>query len=175
MWGFPGKQLVFMGCEFGQRTEFNESASLEWWVCDLWGHQGLQHLFKDMNSLYRELPALYQLDNSPAGFQWLVSDDAGGNVLAWLRRDESGQVIACITNFSSEPHNYYGLGLPAPGVWREILNTDAECYSGTGKFGNSGVVRAREIPDGAGWPAAATICVPPLGTLWLKHEPVGLE
>ncbi len=171
MWGFPGKQLIFMGCEFGQRTEFNESASLEWWVCDLWGHQGLQHLFKDMNSLYRDLPALYELDNSPAGFQWLVSDDAGGNVLAWLRRDEAGQVIACITNFSSEPHNYYGLGLPEPGVWREILNTDAEFYSGTGQFGNSGVVRAREIPDGSGWPAAATICVPPLATLWLKHEP----
>ncbi len=112
MWAFPGKQLLFMGCEFGQRTEFNESASLEWWVSDLWGHHGLQRMVKDLNELYRSHPALWELDCDPAGFRWINADDAGANTYSWVRSDGAGQQIAVVVNFSSEPWTRYRIGLP---------------------------------------------------------------
>ena len=86
MWSFPGKQLIFMGQEFGQRHEFDESASLEWFVADLWGHGGLKRLFRDLNMIYKENPALWQLDSDPRGFEWINADDAGNNLFSWLRR-----------------------------------------------------------------------------------------
>ncbi|HNV10673.1 MAG TPA: 1,4-alpha-glucan branching protein GlgB [Propionibacteriaceae bacterium] len=169
MWAFPGKQLIFMGQEFAQRAEFNESASLEWWVSDMWGHGGMKRLFKDLNEIYRETPALWELDSDPAGFQWINADDAGGNVYAWLRKDSKGGMIACLTNFSASPHHTYGIGLPQAGVWTEVLNTDSPTYDGDGAFGNLGQVIAREVADG-GWPARATVSLPPLGSVWLRYS-----
>jgi len=169
MWAFPGKQLIFMGQEFAQRAEFNESASLEWWVSDMWGHGGMKRLFKDLNEIYRETPALWELDSDPAGFQWINADDAGGNVYAWLRKDSKGGMIACLTNFSASPHHTYGIGLPQAGVWNEVLNTDSPTYDGDGAFGNLGQVIAREVADG-GWPARATVSLPPLGSVWLRYS-----
>ncbi len=89
MWSHPGKQLLFMGSEFGQRSEFNESAGLEWWVSDLWGgHRGgVQLLMRRLNEVYRHVPALWKLDTDPAGFRWIDADDAGGNVFSYLRND----------------------------------------------------------------------------------------
>jgi 1,4-alpha-glucan branching enzyme len=170
MWSFPGKQLVFMGCEFGQRREFNESVSLEWWVSDLWGHHGLQRLFRDLNRVYRERPALWTLDNDPKGFQWLNADDGAANVFSWVRSDGKGDLVACVVNFSAQPHATYSLGLPQSGVWTEILNTDSSTYDGTNTYGNMGQVTAYDVPF-RGFDASATVAVPALGAIWLHWDP----
>ncbi|PIE21232.1 MAG: 1,4-alpha-glucan branching enzyme [Arachnia propionica] len=170
MWSFPGKQLLFMGSEFGHRPEFNESTSLEWWVDALWGHGGLQRLIRDLNRIYRANPALYQLDSESAGFTWINADDPQHNTFSWVRHDEDGSAIACITNFSPEPLPEYVIGLPAAGTWEEILNTDVATYDGSGQYGNLGAVQAEEKPWGH-FPATAQVCVPPLGAVWLRWEP----
>ncbi|WP_203566363.1 1,4-alpha-glucan branching protein GlgB [Aestuariimicrobium ganziense] len=170
MWSFPGKQLLFMGQEFAQRAEFSEERGLDWWTADMWGHRGVKELLRDLNHIYRAEPALWELDNDPAGFQWINADDSGANVFSWLRRDSSGSVLACITNYSPEPHTAYHIGLPKSGVWREILNTDSPVYDGTGNYGNLGQVVARGVPGDHGAMAGATVCLPPLGAVWLKWD-----
>jgi 1,4-alpha-glucan branching enzyme len=169
MWAFPGKQLIFMGCEFGQRREFNESVSLEWWVSDLWGHHGLQRLFRDLNQVYTKYPALWALDSDPKGFAWINADDAAANVFSWVRSDSHGDLVACIVNFSATPHATYGIGLPKAGIWTEILNTDASVYDGTNTYGNMGEVTAYEMPS-HGFDASATVAVPALGAVWLHFD-----
>lgn len=171
MWSFPGKQLVFMGQEFGQRHEFDESVSLEWFVADLWGHGGLKRLFRDLNKIYKENPALWQLDSDPRGFEWINADDAGNNLFSWLRRSDDGSTIACFTNFSPNPQTDYRIGLPMEGVWTEILNTDSLEYNGTGEFGNLGQIVATPLPAPDRFRAVATVCVPPMGSVWLRHNP----
>lgn len=171
MWSFPGKQLVFMGQEFGQRHEFDESISLEWFVADLWGHGGLKRLFRDLNKIYKENPALWQLDSDPRGFEWINADDAGNNLFSWLRRSDDGSTIACFTNFSPNPQTDYRIGLPMEGVWTEILNTDSLEYDGTGEFGNLGQIVATPLPAPDRFRAVAAVCVPPMGSVWLRHNP----
>lgn len=171
MWSFPGKQLVFMGQEFGQRHEFDESVSLEWFVADLWGHGGLKRLFRDLNKIYKENPALWQLDSDPRGFEWINADDAGNNLFSWLRRSDDGSTIACFTNFSPNPQTDYRIGLPMEGVWTEILNTDSLEYDGTGEFGNLGQIVATPLPAPDRFRAVAAVCVPPMGSVWLRHYP----
>lgn len=171
MWSFPGKQLVFMGQEFGQRHEFDESVSLEWFVADLWGHGGLKRLFRDLNKFYKENPALWQLDSDPRGFEWINADDAGNNLFSWLRRSDDGSTIACFTNFSPNPQTDYRIGLPMEGVWTEILNTDSLEYDGTGEFGNLGQIVATPLPAPDRFRAVAAVCVPPMGSVWLRHNP----
>ena len=171
MWSFPGKQLVFMGQEFGQRHEFDESVSLEWFVADLWGHGGLKRLFRDLNKIYKENPAVWQLDSDPRGFEWINADDAGNNLFSWLRRSDDGSTIACFTNFSPNPQTDYRIDLPMEGVWTEILNTDSLEYDGTGEFGNLGQIVAAPLPAPDRLRAVATVCVPPMGSVWLRHNP----
>ncbi|MCM8898770.1 1,4-alpha-glucan branching protein GlgB [Cutibacterium acnes] len=171
MWSFPGKQLVFMGQEFGQRHEFDESVSLEWFVADLWGHGGLKRLFRDLNKIYKENPALWQLDSDPRGFEWINADDAGNNLFSWLRRSDDGSTIACFTNFSPNPQTDYRIDLPMEGVWTEILNTDSLEYDGTGEFDNLGQIVAAPLPAPDRLRAVATVCVPPMGSVWLRHNP----
>ena len=171
MWSFPGKQLVFMGQEFGQRHEFDESVSLEWFVADLWGHGGLKRLFRDLNKIYKENPALWQLDSDPRGFEWINADDAGNNLFSWLRRSDDGSTIACFTNFSPNPQTDYRIDLPMEGVWTEILNTDSLEYDGAGEFGNLGQIVAAPLPAPDRLRAVATVCVPPMGSVWLRHNP----
>ena len=171
MWSFPGKQLVFMGQEFGQRHEFDESVSLEWFVADLWGHGGLKRLFRALNKMYKENPALWQLDSDPRGFEWINADDAGNNLFSWLRRSDDGSTIACFTNFSPNPQTDYRIDLPMEGVWTEILNTDSLEYDGTGEFGNLGQIVAAPLPAPDRLRAVATVCVPPMGSVWLRHNP----
>jgi 1,4-alpha-glucan branching enzyme len=158
-----------MGCEFGQRPEFNEATSLEWWVSELWGHGGLQRLFRDLNHTYRSNPALYKLDSDPAGFSWINADDNSRNALAWVRHDGAGNHVACVTNFSPDPLVDYEIGLPEAGAWEEILNTDAPIYDGSGEFGNLGEVSALDEPWGH-FPARARVTVPPLGSIWLSRS-----
>lgn len=166
MWAHPGKQLLFMGQEFGQPSEWSEERGLDWWILDQPTHRGLWDLVAQLNSLYRSHPALWQLDDDPAGFDWLDGSDAAGNVVAFLRWDKEGNPIAVLMNFSGNPHSDYRIGLPFAGEWEELLNTDAEAFGGSG-VGNLGVVAAVEEPW-AGRPASALVTLPPLGGLWLR-------
>jgi 1,4-alpha-glucan branching enzyme len=166
MWASPGKQLIFMGAELGQESEWSESRDLDWWLLDLPDHAGLQRLVRDLNTNYRDMPALWSRDADAGAFSWLVADDSNANVFAFARFGTDGSVVACISNFSPVPHDRYLLGLPRPGVWTERLNSDAGIYSGTG-IGNMGRVVAESVPH-LGQPASATLRVPPLGTVWLS-------
>ncbi|MCW2702735.1 MAG: glgB [Blastococcus sp.] len=179
MWAHPGKQLLFMGSEFGQDAEWAESRSLDWWHLDDPAHRGILQLVTDLNSRYKALDALWSLDVDPAGFQWIDANDATGNVLSFLRYgkpaasdngtgDGTGSALACVANFSGSPHHGYRIGLPRPGHWREVLNSDADGYGGSG-VGNFGGIEAVAEPW-HGQPYSATVAAPPLGTVWFLHE-----
>jgi 1,4-alpha-glucan branching enzyme len=171
MWAHPGKQLLFMGSEFGQGNEWSEQQGLDWWVLQYDYHSGVQRLTRDLNTTYRDLPALWSQDTVPDGFGWIDSNDAHGNVLSFLRfgaQEHGVPVLACVANFSSMPHSDYRMGLPLAGRWREVLNTDAASYGGSG-MGNLGIVQAIPKPW-HGRPASASIVLPPLSVLWLAPE-----
>jgi 1,4-alpha-glucan branching enzyme len=165
MWAHPGKQLLFMGSEFGQESEWSEARSLDWWLHDLPDHRGVFQLIRDLNHTYRAHPALWTQDAEPEGFQWIDANDAEGNVLSFLRWGSDGSSVAVVCNFAGTPHEGYRLGLPMAGEWREIVNTDADLYAGSG-VGNMGAVWAEET-SWHGQPASATLRLPPLGVLWL--------
>ncbi|MBV9446870.1 MAG: 1,4-alpha-glucan branching protein GlgB [Streptosporangiaceae bacterium] len=169
MWAHPGKQLLFMGSEWGQGSEWSADNGLDWWVLDFDVHQGVQLLSRDLNRIYRDTPALWELDSSPDGFSWIDSNDAQGNTLSFLRVDRSSGILVCIANFSAIPHENYRVGLPQAGRWREVLNTDAGVYGGSG-VGNMGAVEAIDEPW-HGRPASADIILPPLGVVWLVPDP----
>jgi 1,4-alpha-glucan branching enzyme len=142
-------------------------------VLDFDVHQGVQRLSRDLNAAYRAHAALWEQDASPDGFRWIDANDAQGNVLSFLRfpladSAEAGRVVACIANFSAVPHLGYKVGLPVAGRWREVINTDAIVYGGSGT-GNLGGIEAEAEPW-HGLPASASITVPPLGVLWLTPE-----
>ncbi|SEF80265.1 1,4-alpha-glucan branching enzyme [Thermomonospora echinospora] len=172
MWAHPGKQLLFMGGEFGQGGEWAEERPLDWWLLDDAGegsgHIGVQKLVRDLNRVYQESPALHTIDNEPGGFHWIDASDAGGNTLSFLRYGSDGSVMACVVNFAGQPHENYRIGLPRAGRWREVLNTDAFEYGGSG-VGNMGHIEAIDEPCHA-QPASATMRVPPLGAVWLVPE-----
>jgi 1,4-alpha-glucan branching enzyme len=165
MWAHPGKQLLFMGGEFGQPSEWSESRSLEWDLLEQPLHQGVQELVRDLNTLYRSSPALYSEDVRPSGFQWIDANDSAGNVLSFLRNGTDGSRVACVANFAGVPHRDYRVGLPSAGEWLEVLNTDAESYGGSG-VGNMGRVTAQTEPW-HGMPASAVLQLPPSGVLFL--------
>ncbi|MDX6267842.1 MAG: 1,4-alpha-glucan branching enzyme [Frankiales bacterium] len=168
MWAHPGKQLLFMGSEFAQESEWSEARSLDWWLMDNSDHRGVALLVKDLNSVYRASPALWSQDTDAAGFSWIDANDATGNVLSFLRFGTDGTAMACVSNFAGMPHEGYRIGLPWAGEWREVLNTDAEAYHGSG-VGNLGAVTAVE-ESWHGQPASATLRVPPLATVWLASS-----
>ncbi len=169
MWGYPGKKLLFMGQEFGQRSEWNFDAGLDWWILDYAPHRGLQALVRDLNRLHREKPALHARDCEPEGFQWITVDDAMQSVFAWLRWGGPGaKPIAVVSNFTPEPRHNYRIGLPYPGRWREIFNSDAPAYGGSG-MGNFGAVTALEGPS-HGYAAFAEIALPPLATVYFEFD-----
>ncbi|MCA4135719.1 1,4-alpha-glucan branching protein GlgB [Arthrobacter sp. M4] len=165
-WAHPGKQLIFMGTEFGQEAEWSEQHGLDWYLADIPSHQGLQLLTKELNELYRSTPALHDKDNEPSGFQWINGGDADRNVLSFIRWGADGNPLVCAVNFSGGPHNNYLLGVPAAGEWEEVLNTDAEVYGGSGVV-NGGALTA-EVAPMDGQPATLTVTLPPLGASWFK-------
>jgi 1,4-alpha-glucan branching enzyme len=169
MWAHPGKQLLFMGAEFGQEAEWAESRSLDWWLLDQPVHAGVLQLVRDLNSLYRETPPLWEGDNDPASFEWIDANDAVHNVFSFIRKDREGHPLVCLVNFAGTPHEDYRVGLPEAGAWEEVLNTDAEGYGGSG-VGNLGRVEADETPW-HGRPASAQLRLPPLGAVWLRPAP----
>ncbi|HTP17610.1 MAG TPA: 1,4-alpha-glucan branching protein GlgB [Streptosporangiaceae bacterium] len=196
MWAHPGKQLVFMGSEFGQPGEWSQQNGLDWQLLDQGRHAGVRRLVDDLNRAYVQRPAMWRLDRDPAGFEWIDANDSAGNVLSFLRyagpddgagrldgdgaggsehegggaaRAASQQTVACIANFSGVPHESYRIGLPRPGRWVELINTDAGIYGGSG-VGNLGAVEAVAEPC-HGLPASVVLRLPPMGVLWLAPEP----
>ncbi|GAA3054620.1 1,4-alpha-glucan branching enzyme [Actinokineospora globicatena] len=167
MWAHPGKQLLFMGGEFGQVREWSESRSLDWELTDQPLHRGIGALVRDLNGVYREQPALYLDDSRPEGFSWVDANDSAGNVLSFLRLGGDTELL-CVANFSGSPHHDYRVGVPSTGLWREVVNTDAESYGGSG-VGNLGGVTATDKPW-HGRPASLVLQLPPQGVVWLTPD-----
>jgi 1,4-alpha-glucan branching enzyme len=168
MWAHPGKQLLFMGQEFGQESEWSEGRSLDWWLLDQPDHSALTRLIGDLNAHYRGNPALWSMDTEPHGFEWIDANDASGDTFSWVRRGDGGELLVCVVNFSAVPHFEYRIGLPTDGTWREVVNTDALEYGGSG-VGNFGAVQAEDVAW-HGRPVSARLSVPPLGAVWLVPE-----
>ncbi len=171
-WAHPGKQLVFMGTELAQDNEWAEARELDWWLLQDDGHRGVQSLVRDLNAVYGDTAALWRLDHDPAGFAWIDANDAGHNAFSFVRRTPGEPDLVCVANFAAVPHHGYRLGLPSPGRWAEVLNTDAEAYGGSG-VGNLGVIEAIAAPPlesraPGGSPAYADLTLPPLATIWLR-------
>ncbi|HMO67442.1 MAG TPA: 1,4-alpha-glucan branching protein GlgB [Novosphingobium sp.] len=159
MWGYPGKKLLFMGQEFAQRREWSEDCALDWELRAAPAHEGVRRLVRDLNRLYRARPSLHARDCEGEGFEWLVVDDAPASVFAWLRKAPGHAPVAVVCNMTPVTHDHYRLPLPIDGQWREIMNSDAAIYGGSGK-GNLGSVNASH--------GAAHIVLPPLATIMLE-------
>jgi 1,4-alpha-glucan branching enzyme len=169
MWGHPGKKLIFMGDEIAQWREWSEERELDWGLLQHAPHQGVQALLRDLNRLYRAQPALHRRDASQDGFRWIDADDAEHSTFTWLRFGAAEDPpVAVLCNFTPEPQAGHLVGLPRAGRWREVLNTDAVCYGGSG-MGNLGGVDAVATPHG-GFPASARVVLPPLAVVWLVAE-----
>ncbi|MBE6478493.1 MAG: 1,4-alpha-glucan branching protein GlgB [Propionibacteriaceae bacterium] len=170
MWAFPGKQLLFMGQEFGERAEWNEEAGLEWWVDGLQWHRGLRDMMREINLVQAATPALYERDCEPDGFSWINANDWMANTFSWLRygADHDREIVACVANFSPEPYEQYAIRVPRPGVWREILNTSDTRWDGDGGYEN-GTLTTFVGEDGTD---QLMVRIPPLAGLWLAYDPV---
>ena len=169
-WAHPGKQLLFMGQEFAQRSEWSEERGVDWFQLDEGSFStGVQRMVRDINGVYRDKRALWSRDSTADGYSWIDANDSANNVLSFLRYGDDGSVLACVFNFSGAEHSRYQLGLPHAGTWREVLNTDATIYNGAGA-GNFGAVEATEVPW-HGRPASAVMVLPPLGALWFEPVP----
>ncbi|HEX2240837.1 MAG TPA: 1,4-alpha-glucan branching protein GlgB [Actinomycetota bacterium] len=167
MWAHPGKKLLFMGGEFGQVREWNHDTSIDWHLLEYPDHKGVQQLVADMNRAYSEHPALWELDADPDGFRWIDANDADNNVISFIRKDSAGKCVVCVANFSPIPRTGFRVGLPKPGDYKEILNTDAAAYGGT-NLGNMGTVVAKPVPW-HGLEQSALLTLPPLGVVWLAE------
>jgi 1,4-alpha-glucan branching enzyme len=165
MWAHPGKKLLFMGCEFGQYEEWSADGQLSWDQAARGPHAGLAKLVGDLNSGYRDRAALHELDYNTAGFDWVDGGAQADNVIAFLRWDAARQSpLLCVCNFSPVPRPDYHLGVPTPGTWTEVLNTDAAHYGGSG-VGNLGA-RDTVATGGHGHPQSLPVNLPPLATVW---------
>jgi len=167
MYGHPGKNMLFMGGEFGQWWEWNHDDSLQWHLCQHESHAGLQRYVRDLNRLYRNEPALYEIDYDWTGFQWIDINDTENSVISFLRKakGQNNQVV-CVCNFTPVPRHGYRIGVPSLGYYRELLNSDAETYGGS-NMGNGGGVMAEPI-SAHGFPNSIVLTLPPLSALYFK-------
>lgn len=165
-WAHPGKKLLFMGCEFGQASEWSEGRSLDWWHTEDHLHDGIRRLVGDLNAVYRSSPALWSRDDDPAGFRWIDADDAARNVISFVRYDNENNPVVVVINFAGVPHEGYRLAFPHAGAWDETLNTDATIYGGSG-VGNQGRVEVSRSPH-KGFEASATVRLPPFGAVYFR-------
>jgi 1,4-alpha-glucan branching enzyme len=161
----PGKKLMFMGGEFGQGHEWREREELSWQLLQWPSHQGIQHLARDLNRLYAELPALHELDFSAEGFSWIDCHDADQSVISWLRYTRGGGFAVVVLNLTPVPRQNYRIGVPAAGEYRELLNSDSRHYGGS-DLGNAGVIQAR-AESWMGRPACLVLTLPPLAGIVL--------
>ncbi len=167
MWTFPGKKLLFMGCEIAQWTEWNNDTSLDWGLLDQPLHRGMQTLVADLNRLYAAEPALHATDSRPEGFHWAVADDAQNSIYAFVRQTtDEGDHLLVVSNMTPVPRSDYRIGVPKAGQWREVLNTDSGLYGG-GNIGNGGTVATDDIPA-HGHATSLNLTLPPLATMVLK-------
>ncbi|HST18919.1 MAG TPA: 1,4-alpha-glucan branching protein GlgB [Gaiellaceae bacterium] len=170
MWAHPGKKLLFMGGELATPWEWSERDELPWALLDHLEHSGVRDLVRDLNAVYRDEPALWEVDFSHDGFRWLEPNDAANNALAFMRLSRDGtRKLICIANLSPVPRERYRVGLPDGGSWSEVLNTDSSYYGGSGT-GNLGAVEAQRR-EWHSQPFSADVTLPPLGVVWLRPEP----
>jgi 1,4-alpha-glucan branching enzyme len=168
MYAQSGKKLLFMGGEFGQWREWVHDESLEWHLLQYPPHYGLQRWVSDLNRFYRSQPALYQLDFDQAGFEWIDCNDVEHSVVSLVRKGRStDDSVVIVCNFTPSTHSNYRIGLPQAGFWRELLNSDATEYGGSGQ-GNMGGVEAAPVPL-HGRPYSMTFTLPPLAAVFFKH------
>jgi len=163
MYTTPGKKLLFMGDDIAQRNEWYHEASLDWHLLKSSMHEGVQKLVRDLNVLYERCPQLHVHDCEPQGFQWVDCQDVDQSVLSYLRKDDSGEPILTVLNFTPVPRGHYIIGVPKEGFWKEILNTDATAYGGSG-MGNYGGVESTKM-DAHSFNHAIQITLPPLGAV----------
>jgi 1,4-alpha-glucan branching enzyme len=169
MWAHPGKKLLFMGGELAQESEWSHERSLDWHLLERPEHAGIQSLVRDLNRLYREEPALWEVDSDPSGFWWIEPNDADSNVIAFARASRDGErVVVFVANLSPVPRQGYRLGLPRACRWREAINTDSTYYGGS-DVGNLGGVEPEAIPW-HGQPVSAEVTLPPLAAVWLVPD-----
>jgi 1,4-alpha-glucan branching enzyme len=169
MWSHPGKKLLFMGSEFGQRREWQHEESLEWWVLQYPEHGGLMHWVADLNRVYRDEPALHEVDFNPDGFEWIDNCDTQFSTLAFVRKPRDWKnMVLVVCNFTPLPRENHIVGVPLPGFWREVLNSDASCYGGSG-MGNLGGVTSHPVPAHGRY-HAIRITLPPLAVVYFKYE-----
>ncbi len=161
MWAHPGKKLLFMGSEFAQNDEWNESAGLQWYLTEFAEHQGVQRVVADLNATYKQTAALWERDTNPEGFSWLVGNDGAANIVAFTRWDDHATALVSVTNFSPVPHESYQLPFPSTGTWIEVVNTDDLSYGGSG-IRNADVNVAQS--------QMASVRIPPLATVWFKRS-----
>ena len=167
MWTYPGKKLLFMGSEFAQDREWNHDTGLDWELLDVPEHRGIQHLLRDLNGIYRDVPALHQGDCDPAGFRWVVVQDEENSVFGYLRQALDGSApVLVLCNFTPMARHGYRVGVPSAGRWTELFNSDAAQYGGSG-LGNGGAAEAEAVPA-HGLPTSLVLTLPPLATLVLR-------
>ena len=165
MWAHPGKQLLFMGGELAQSSEWGESRSLDWHLLDFDEHRGIQHLIRTLNHTYVNEPALFTDDFTHEGFEWIDASDVDNNILSFLRKSKDGsRTLVCVANLAPVPRHDYRIGLPQGGAWREVFNSDWSEFGGSGV--SNGEVQSHE-ESWHGRPHSATVTLPPLGVVWL--------
>ncbi len=170
MYAHPGKKLLFMGGEFGQGREWNHDASLDWHQLEYPVHQGVQRWVKELNHFYRNEPAVYEQDFSPAGFEWVNFNDWEQSTVSFLRKGKSDDdVVLVVCNFTPMPRYNYRVGVPRGGFWKEVLNSDAGEYGGSG-HGNMGGMDAAPVPFYGQYDYSLSLTLPPLGILFFKWE-----
>jgi 1,4-alpha-glucan branching enzyme len=167
MFSYPGKKLLFMGCEFGQGTEWNCETSLDWYVLDYPTHQGLQKLVADLNTVYKETPALHAHDFDPHGFEWIECNDREHSVLSYLRKDGNSFIVN-VFNFTPIPRENYRIGVPEAGSYEIIINSDSEFYSGS-NFHNESVIQSEDLGCNDR-PHSIVVNLPPLSGLIIKKQ-----
>jgi 1,4-alpha-glucan branching enzyme len=167
MWGHPGKKLIFMGGEIAQWREWNHDSSIDWDLLDSPRHRGIQTLVRNLNVLYRQETSLYQRDSVSTGFRWVIGDDSANSVFAFLRfGDDDRQMVLVVCNMTPVPRVDYGIGVPRPGYWRELLNTDSDAYGGS-NLGNAGGVNS-VATSMHGEAQSLFLTLPPLATIFLS-------
>ena len=167
MWARSGKKILFMGGEFGQWNEWSHDRSLDWHLLADRDHRGVQTLVRDLNNIYRREPALWEADHDASGFRWIDANDGDENIIAFMRNAPSaGRQLVCVCNFAPVVRKGYRIGVPVPGVYREVLNTDSAVYGGSNQ-GNAGAGYAEQSPS-HGLPCSMSITLPPLAVVWFE-------
>jgi 1,4-alpha-glucan branching enzyme len=167
MWAQPGKKMLFMGCEFAQRAEWNHDSSLDWHLLGHAPHGQVQLLVGELNRLYRQERALHELDTEAAGFEWVEANDGDNSVYSFMRKSRNAEeCILAVLNCTPVPRDNYRIGVDRDGYWREVFNSDADAFGGSG-HGNGGGLHASPVPK-HGRRFSLSMVVPPLGAVFFK-------